>query len=157
MFAGSVFLSKRLFPAMEFAPHVRSVHARRNGQDVPLGGRQSHSRNHWVTGDSGQRNGVNHDASYHHSDGERWERGGHRGGRARGTSRGASKGGRGMFSNVSLRLNGAPRHGAATSDNVQDEAMGSNEVEEVEGPEEPVLETQEERDKFYQEVRGMSV
>jgi hypothetical protein len=62
-----------------------------------------------------------------------------------------------MFSNVSLRLNGASRQGTATPDNVQDEAMGSNEVEEVEGPEEPVLDTQEERDKFYQEVCDMFV
>jgi nuclear mRNA export protein SAC3 len=139
---------------MEFGPNARPVHTRRNTpNDTTADSRQAHSRNHWVAGEGGQRNGVN--GLYHHSDGEKWERGGHRGSRGRGTSRGTSRGGRGRFSNVSLRLNGAPRQ--PTPHSHQDEAMDSNEVEEVSGPEEPVLETQEEREKFYQEVCGILV
>lgn len=139
---------------MEPAPHARPIQTRRNGpHDISASGRPSYSRNnHWVAGDSGQRT-TSVNPSYH-SDGERWERGGHRGGRGvRGTSRGGSRGGRGRFSNVSLRVNGASRQGSATPDNHQENAMESNESLEAPEPEEPELETQEERDKFYQEVR----
>lgn len=135
---------------MESAPHVRPVHTRRNGpHDMTAGGRPPHSRNNWVTNEGGQRNGIN---APHHGDGERWERGGHKGGRARGVSRGVARGGRGRFSNVSLRLNGASRQETAHRDNNPGEVMEPNTMEEASGPEEPILETQEERDKFYQEV-----
>jgi hypothetical protein len=50
-------------------------------------------------------------------------------------------------------VNGASRQGSATPDNHQENAMESNESLEAPEPEEPELETQEERDKFYQEVR----
>ena len=135
---------------MESVPHVRPVHTHRNGpNNMPAGGRQPHSRNNWVTSESGQRGGIN---TTFHGEGERWERGGHRGGRARGVSRGIARGGRGRFSNVSLRLNGASRQEIGPRDNNLDEAMEPTVMEEASGPEEPVLETQEERDKFYQEV-----
>ena len=53
---------------------------------------------------------------------------------------------------MSLRLNGASRQEIGPRDNNLDEAMEPTVMEEASGPEEPVLETQEERDKFYQEV-----
>jgi len=137
---------------MESGPPAWPVHTHRTGpHDASQVGRQPEARNNdRVAGESGQRSGAN---SPYHSHGERWERGGHRGGRGRGTSRGV----RGRFSNVSLRLNGASRKETATLVIHQGEAIEPNEVEGVSDPEEPLLETQEERDKFYQEVCSMFV
>ncbi|KAF5375889.1 hypothetical protein D9615_008201 [Tricholomella constricta] len=131
---------------MEAAPHSRG---RGRGSGHQEGGRQPHARNRqWVAGENGQRSGS---STPYHSDGERWERGGHRGGRG---GRGASRS-RGKFSNVSLRL--APRTNNAemeqetpTADEHMDEFAEEHEEEEVPEPEEPSLDTPEEREKFYQ-------
>ncbi|KAF8063426.1 SAC3/GANP/Nin1/mts3/eIF-3 p25 family-domain-containing protein [Lyophyllum atratum] len=141
---------------MESAPHVRG---RGRGGGSHDAGRQPHSRNRqWVAGENGQRSGSN---TPYHSDGERWERGGHRGGRG---GRGAHRG-RGKFSNVSLRVNSAPHANDTESeqetiipDGHMDEAEEDHEedheeeYEEYEAVEleEPPLDTLEEREKFYQ-------
>ncbi|KAG6844263.1 hypothetical protein H0H87_008299 [Tephrocybe sp. NHM501043] len=129
---------------MDSVSHVRG-RGRGNGQ--------AHSRNrHWVAADNGQRSGS---STPYHSDSERWERGGHRGGhRGRGAPRGRSK-----FSNVSLRVTSAPPPNQVDSlepdtifvDENMDEPDDVHVEEQVlEQPEEPVLETAEEREKFYQ-------
>lgn len=134
---------------MEAASHVRHSRTRGSGtHDSRL-----HSRNkHWVGGESGQRSGS---STPYHSDGERWERGGHRGGRG---TRGVSRGGRGKFSNLSFRVSSTSqnertepsREGSTIDDHMEDAA--SENLEEFIEPEEPLLETPEEREKFYQEV-----
>jgi len=120
------------------------------------------SRNkHWSATD-GSRSQTH---TPNNGDNERWERGGHRGGvRGRGYSRGAPR-----FNNVSLRLDNSqqqlmPQEVAETIYVDLDEgleAMGdehtvngdhSMEHEEEDLIQEPELETQEERDKFYLEV-----
>ncbi|KAG6840779.1 hypothetical protein C0991_004384, partial [Blastosporella zonata] len=123
---------------MESAPHIRG-RGRGNGQ--------THSRNRqWVAVENGQRSGS---STPYHSDNERWERGGHRGGhRGRGAPRG-----RGKFSNVSLRI-APPSHAdllepdTIVLDEEMDEALADDAG--FEEPEEPVLDTTEEREKFYQ-------
>lgn len=128
---------------MDSVPHVR-VRGR--------GATQPHSRNRqWVSGENGQRSGS---STPYHSDGERWERGGHKGGhRGRGASRG-----RGRFSNVSLRSTPAlSNHGNSESehsvlDGMMDEPEDHRSVEWFEEPEEPVLETTEEREEFWRSV-----
>ena len=99
------------------------------------------------------------------SDSERWERGGHRGGgRGRGYSRGITP----KFNSVTLRLDNTrqQQEGAETTSQVEglEAARGDGALngdhdmghEEEDGfghlIQEPELETQEERDKFYQEV-----
>ncbi|KAG5735430.1 SAC3 family protein 1 [Termitomyces sp. T112] len=107
---------------------------------------QPPSRNRqWVSNENGQRSGS---STPHPSDGERWERGGHRGGyRGRGESRG-----RGKFSNVSLRVTPVPSPihvNLASEHPVVDEPEDHQNVEEFKEPEEPVLETTEEREEFW--------
>jgi len=141
---------------MESAPAVRHPRGRVNGAPDP--GRpprqQLHSRNkQWVAGENlnGQRSGA---GTPSHGDRERWERRGHRGGRG---TRGVRGGQGAKFQNVSLR---APRNGHESSGAVADAHMDDDDddadeavvVEEVKDPEEPVFETAEEREKFWQEV-----
>ena len=82
----------------------------------------------------------------------KWERGGNRGGRrARGTYRGISK----RFNNTP---NGTPSTFPIANGVHEDKEPSVAEQEEDEMaryvmPEEPVLETADEREKFYQEVR----
>lgn len=93
------------------------------------------------------------------NDATRWERGGgprRGGGRARG--RGLA---RGQYSNISGRPNQQEQHLTASNASEGPGFESVSDVEEVahiEPPDtvddEPVLETQEERDKFYQEVRS---
>ncbi|KAF9466728.1 SAC3/GANP/Nin1/mts3/eIF-3 p25 family-domain-containing protein [Collybia nuda] len=107
-------------------------------------GRQTHSRNkHWVAGENSQRSGE----SMPHSDGERWERGGHRGGRG---ARGTTRGGRGKFTNVSLRTT-RNAHNLAVNEESREEEDQSIEEDSAE-QEARSLETPEEREKFYQEL-----
>ncbi|KAG6919686.1 hypothetical protein DXG01_002629 [Tephrocybe rancida] len=126
---------------MESVPHIRG-----RGR----GSGQTHSRNRqWVAAENGQRSGS---STPYHSDGERWERGGHRGGhRGRGVPRG-----RGKYSNVSLHVTPVPQSHVDLEPEilVADEEMDEledapNADEGFEEPEEPVLETLEERDRFY--------
>ena len=132
------------------------VHDSTGGRGRPL------SRNkHWSALDGGSRSHTPNIV-----DNERWERGGHRGGgRGRGQPRGAAP----KFHNVSLRLNNTRNHvpapevlsrpeqpqededdGGTLANTDQDmdfEDDGSGHL-----IQEPELDSQEERDKFYQEV-----
>lgn len=131
--------------------------------NVPTGSRRSHSRNRqWTAPDASSRSGQ---STTSHADGERWERGGGRGGpRGRGRGRGGRK-----FPNQTLRNNVVPQpkevvptqeHDAHTDveeemEDVQDDTNDDFYATDFEFPEidEPELETQEERERFYQEVR----
>lgn len=120
-----------------------------------------HLRNkHWSAGDSRSYTPNN-------AGGERWERGGHRGG---GRGRGYFRGSVPTFQNVSLHLNrqhtqNATESGAQLEDVHGNENEYKNDIvdedydmdsEDGDGSgyliEEPELETQEDRDKFFQEV-----
>ncbi|RDB21797.1 SAC3 family protein 1 [Hypsizygus marmoreus] len=134
---------------METASHVRGGHGRGSGLHDTT---RPHSRNkHWVAGESGKRSSG---GNPHHSDGERWERGGHRGGHG---IRGISRGGRVKFPNASLRVP-RPNHAEsnATNDEHMDDAVQDHTDDEaiLDEPalEEPAFETPEEREKFYQEL-----
>ena len=108
-----------------------------------------HSRNkHWTPGENARSNTPTH------SDGERWERGGHRGG-----GRGSRGGGRGVprkFPNVSLRVNQGSTKGKERATNESEaevDVEAEHHVEEAMNEiDEPELETQEERERFYQDV-----
>lgn len=146
---------------------MEAAHVRANWfqHDAANEGGRPRSRNKiWSAGEGGSRSGT---STPHHADSERWQRGGHRGG-GRGTrgTRG-SRGGRGVskFSNVSLRL-APPKNPPPVDVEVEynehgDENENENEAEEEDEVEqvgsnrirEPELETQEERERFYQEVR----
>ncbi|THV07242.1 hypothetical protein K435DRAFT_709945 [Dendrothele bispora CBS 962.96] len=103
---------------------------RGRGNGVVQDGRKPHSRNKiWVAGDSTNRSGTS--APHHGGDGERWERGGHRGG---------GRGGSGRGGNRTLAKNFA-----APSPKIVDTPG-------ILPQDEPVLETQEERDEFYREL-----
>ncbi|KAF8623868.1 hypothetical protein AX17_007270 [Amanita inopinata Kibby_2008] len=132
---------------METAQHSRTHRTRGASlHDGVSGGRKPHSRNkQWVASE----NGLNSASS--HVDGERWERGGHRGGRG---TRGAGRGLR-RFPNVTLHVKRNPHLsgdvGASDSESAGP-VMGESDMEDVNDIEEPELETQEEREKFYQEL-----
>lgn len=139
--------------------YVRTIRSRHDA--VNDGGRPRSRNKIWAAGEGGSRSGT---STPHHPDSERWERGGHRGG-GRG-SRGARglRGGRGVpkFSNVSLRLappkNPSPvdveeMHGDDAHE-AEHEIDVEEEQEEAGVIHEPELETQEEREQFYQEVRS---
>lgn len=108
------------------------------------------SRNkHWINGQ---------DHSGYSSDG--WERGGGHRGRGRGRGRGGSGRGTPVFGNQHLTVPNV--HGdtmsGAEDEGTQSDAHSANGMEEEEEPEvveieERELETPEEREKFYQEVR----
>ncbi|KAF9484566.1 hypothetical protein BDN70DRAFT_872349 [Pholiota conissans] len=145
----------------------------RGGLNHDAAGLRGRSKNkHWSADGNSTRS-----STPNHPDSERWERGGHRGGgRGRGTPRGTGK----TFRNVSLRLNGPsqPSHtpveqpiqvaspanfGYVEEEPQADEDDGlygdEEEAMEQEGEEgvlplihEPELETNEEREKFYQEL-----
>ncbi|PPQ99374.1 hypothetical protein CVT24_009204 [Panaeolus cyanescens] len=152
-----------------------------DGPSYPRGGRgrgtspsrgrgRPHSRNNFWTGDGPRTNPPAH------SDGERWERGGHR-------ARGRGRGGRGVkrgYPNMTLRGNHLQKSGghqiyepiAVTNEvEMSDQEYEEPEVQEpIEGEEEevqleddpvlprfprieePELETAEERERFYQEL-----
>lgn len=108
--------------------------------------RRPQSRNkHWVPDEGHASNGS---ASGHHSDSERWERGGHRGGRG---IRGAARGGR-TFPNASLRVTHDSQTTQGPSVNTHSDQEGTEHEDETLEEEEREPETQEEREKFYQEV-----
>lgn len=137
--------------AMETAQHPRGLRLRGAANGALTGPRRSHSRNkQWVAPENGPRSNVNNTSN--NSDGERRERGAHRGGRgARGASRGIRR-----FPNVSLHVKRSPAMlgdeiGASDSETAGP-AVGDSDMEDATGPEEPELESQEEREKFYQEV-----
>lgn len=117
--------------------------------DPGRGGRP-HSRNkHWTPGENARSNTPTH------SDGERWERGGHRGG-GRG-SRGSGRGVPRKFPNVSLRVNQGSTKGKERATNESEaeviDVEAEHHVEEATNEiDEPELETQEERERFYQEL-----
>ncbi|KAH9896060.1 SAC3/GANP/Nin1/mts3/eIF-3 p25 family-domain-containing protein [Cubamyces lactineus] len=100
-------------------------------------GRRPHSRNKkWVAGQGEPRSG-------HGSDTERWERGGHR----RRGGRGRAHDQHGGHLTVP---NGVQEDGASAT---EDEHVSGDSVHEEDHDEdEPVLETAEEREKFYQEL-----
>jgi len=80
-----------------------------------------------------------------HSDGERWERGGHRGGRVRGATRGVRK-----FPNATITHAQYPTHAAADE---QSHHEGEDNIEEeTYMADDPDPDAPEEREKFYQEV-----
>ncbi|KAG6860335.1 hypothetical protein C0995_012481 [Termitomyces sp. Mi166 len=129
---------------MDSVPHTRG-----RGRGVA----QPHSRNRqWVSGENGQRSGS---STPHPSDGERWERGGYRGGhRGRGAPRG-----RGKFPNVSLRVTPVPSPSHVNLeperpvlDEEMDEPEDQRNVEAFAEPEEPFLETTEEREEFWRSL-----
>ncbi|KAI0820885.1 SAC3/GANP/Nin1/mts3/eIF-3 p25 family-domain-containing protein [Trametes gibbosa] len=103
--------------------------------------RRPHSRNkRWVAGSSDGTNGQTHD-------GERWERGGHR-----------RRGGRGrVYGHHGTHLtvpNGSHEDGASGTEDGHVSGTESAHDEEHDEPQrvEPVLETAEERERFYQEL-----
>lgn len=136
---------------METAQHPRGLKLRGAANGALTGPRRSHSRNkQWVAAENGLRSNPNNTTN--HSDGERRERGGHRGGRA---ARGGSRGMR-RFPNVSLHVNRSPAmladEAGASDTESAGPAVDDSDMEDGTGPEEPELESQEEREKFYQEV-----
>ncbi|KAG5652360.1 hypothetical protein H0H81_005262 [Sphagnurus paluster] len=143
---------------MESVPQPR-VRGRGGIRDTS---RQPHSRNRqWVAGESGQRS---RSGTPYHGEGRGGGYSGHRGAY---TPRGPFRG-QGNFPNVSLRLNPQKvdhtevEHEAAAPEELIDdftEEDGMDEVEEVtEDPEEPTLDTPEEREKYYQMlVKGREI
>jgi hypothetical protein len=115
-----------------------------------VNGRGRHTKNKtWVAG--GSRSGT---STPNHSDSDRWERGGHRGGRGRGTGQPR------IFPNASLVVPHPPSYedpvsGGEEQDGEEfiEEDADNQEDELIEEVEEPELDTQEAREKFYQEVR----
>jgi nuclear mRNA export protein SAC3 len=115
---------------------------------VDHGGRISSKNKTWVSADvANARSGTN-TSSRSGADADRWERGGHHSSRGRGTGRG------GRFSRSPL-----PESVTHSSDEGSKPTQngGNARAEEVEHffvpPEEPELNTQEEREAFYKEVR----
>lgn len=136
--------------------------------NAPNGSRRPQSRNRqWNAADASSKSDG--PTTNNHPEGERWERGGGRGGqRARGRGRGGRK-----FPNQTLRntATSTPKDliptkeydAAADVEEEMDFVQGdSNEdlyATDFEFPEieEPDLETQEERERFYQEVYRLSI
>ncbi|TFY70589.1 hypothetical protein EVG20_g2429 [Dentipellis fragilis] len=112
-------------------------------------GHRGHSKNKTWVNDSGSRSGTNTPADHLGVHAERWERGGHGGGKGRRgrTPRIGSRSPR--PDTVPLPVHGAPL------EHDRDEGM-TTDVDELQGEdediEEPVLETAEERERFYQEL-----
>ncbi|KAM6499495.1 SAC3 domain containing protein [Amanita muscaria] len=135
--------------AMETVQNPRTFRGRGVAHEGIVGNRRPHSRNkQWVAPENGSRNPTNH------VDSELRERGGHRNGAGRG-SRGTSRGIR-RFPNVSLHVKHSPHmsntdNGASDTENL-DTLVSDSDMEDADGPEEPELESQEEREKFYQEL-----
>ncbi|KAJ2912862.1 hypothetical protein MD484_g7546, partial [Candolleomyces efflorescens] len=138
------------------------------GHTGEFGGRgRGVSRNkHWVAGENTSRpapTAAGPSAGGYHSDGERWERGGARG---RGRGRGGSRGGPPRtYPNATLKNSHSPPRFKQTPPRAVPTPAPvaipfSNPGAEEEGynddplpiPDEPVLETQEEREKFWQEL-----
>ena len=128
----------------------------RGGFD-PSGRGRSLSRNkQWVAGESN----TNHPRQGGATDGERWERGGARGGRGRG--RGAPRGGpTRTFPNATLRNPPPIQLTPVAAPPAITMAAAADGEEDNDDPlpviNEPVLETQEEREKMYQEVPAVSI
>ncbi|KAK2464989.1 hypothetical protein APHAL10511_003065 [Amanita phalloides] len=135
---------------METIQHARGHRLRGTAQDEVAATRRLYSRNkQWVASENGSRTSTN---TTNHVDDERWERGGHRGGRGvRGVTRGTRR-----FPNVSLRVkhsSSALSSDAGASDSeAYGPALGDSDMEDGTGPEEPEFESQEERERFYQEL-----
>jgi hypothetical protein len=126
-----------------------SAHTRQHrGYDVnPTTGRRGTFRNKtWVSGD---RSGSSSPFQGGHqgADAPRWERGGTRGaGRGRGRGKGRSP-----------RPDFDSSHRADDASEVEDETqVGAADGTEIDPSNEPVLETVEERERFYQEVSSSS-
>ena len=126
-----------------------SAHARQHrGPDVnPSTGRRGTFKNRtWVSGD---RSGSStpFQAGHPGADALRWERGGIRGG---GRGRGRGKG-------RSPRPDIESSHRAGDTPEVEEDTqLGAADGTEVDPGDEPVLETLEERERFYQEVSSPS-
>lgn len=136
---------------METAQQPRGTRLRGAAHNSLTVQRRPHSRHRqWLAPENGPRGNLNNTTN--HGEGERGGRGGYRGGRgARGTSRGMRR-----FPNVSLHVKpnpAMPADDAGASDNETSfPIVGDSDMEDITGPEEPELESQEEREKFYQEV-----
>ena len=164
----SLLLLSRLM-IMDGSSYTRSGRGRGGISREPGGtrGRPLSRNKHWSANDS-------RGSTPNHSDSERWERGGHRGGgRGRGASRGAPR----QFPNVSLRVNNSSRpeqqpmpqeevHHEEVKPQVEEEEVNGldeemSEDDELDQPfqdiHEPELDTPEDREKFYQEVRFVCV
>jgi hypothetical protein len=137
--------------------HVRASRFRPSPFNEP---KRPQSRNKtWLAAESGTA-AQNTTSLPSPADGERWERGGYRGGRARGgRSRGVTRGGR-RFPNATLSARTKQQTDQTTVIDVDEgDEDGEGDEEEVLGQpegdtvEEPELETPEERERFYQEVR----
>ncbi|KAH7886763.1 SAC3/GANP/Nin1/mts3/eIF-3 p25 family-domain-containing protein [Phlebopus sp. FC_14] len=125
-------------------PTIQRQHrGRANGihhDSAGLRGRAHHKNKQWVAEGGTGRSGAT--TPHTGSDGERWERGGPRGGRGRG------RGGRGKFPNASVTFR---RVGGIDGETPASEGEHSEMEDETEVDErEP--ETQEEREKFWQEL-----
>ncbi|KIL58844.1 hypothetical protein M378DRAFT_188122 [Amanita muscaria Koide BX008] len=135
---------------METVQNPRTFKGRGVAHEGMVGNRRPHSRNkQWVAPENGSRNSTNH------VDSELRERGGHRNGAGRG-SRGTSRGIR-RFPNVSLHVKHSPHmsntdNGTSDTENLDTLLVSDSDMEGADGPEEPELESQEEREKFYQEL-----
>ncbi|ESK91807.1 nuclear export factor [Moniliophthora roreri MCA 2997] len=115
---------------MEASSAVRTNRIRGNG--LHDGGRRPISRNkQWVAGDNRSRSTTPH---HGHSEEGRWERGGHRGGRG-------GRGGRGSGPGYSSPRKRSPF--SSTNGHTEEHTIPK---------EDPYLETQEERENFYQEL-----
>ncbi len=124
---------------MDVVPPIRP-HGRGRGD-----AHRSQSRNKQWT--AGSPNGA---LPTQRGDGEKWERGGGpRGGRGRGTTgrgAGGTAGGGRKFPNRTLNV--TKPTASTTSGNEELPVFGNVDIDE------PVLETQEERERFYQDVRA---
>lgn len=133
---------------MDTGTSTRGRGARINGTS-----RGGHKNKQWIAPGHGASASQSREGSAHASDGERWERGGgpHRGrGRGRGSARPSS--------NLTLTVRQPEEVFSGTED--EEESQDVSDVEYMEGDEtgqeieEADPETPEERERFYQEVRG---
>jgi hypothetical protein len=130
-----------------FPAHPRQ---HRGGHEVnPTNGRRGTFKNKtWVAGDRSNSSSSPFQAGHLGADALRWERGG-----SRGTGRGRGRG-KGRSPHPELEPSSHYRVGDDVSE-MEDDTQAVDVVDgtEVVGPsDEPVLETLEERDRFYQEV-----
>lgn len=118
---------------MDVAPSLRAHRGRGDGTHRPQSRNKHWTPSHASTSVPNLR-----------TDTDKWERGGHRGGRGRGLStRGAPGGVSRKFPNRVLNVTADPPH-IPNGDAIESDQ------------DEPVLETQEERERFYQDVCDLS-
>lgn len=120
----------------------------RGGHETNGRGRPHSKNKTWVAGSL--RNGT---SASNHVENERWERGGNRGGR---NKRGSRNQNLAIFNASRESQTPAPADAMDGEEEEHHEEEYEDEVEEdelIEETEEPILETPEAREKFYQEVR----